>query len=241
MTNILVLAAGHTGFETHNGGYPLCLTEMHGVSLLESIVNNTRGLRGARYAFALREDDIQHFHMDKVVELLAPSATAVRISGVAMGSACTALLAASQLDFDQELLIISANELVDAPLHEVVETFRERKLDAGTLTFPSIHPRYSYVRLDEEDLVVEAAQQNPISHNATAGIFWFAKCGAFIEAVKSMIKKDAHIHGKFYICPAFNELILRQGRVGVYKLDPKRYYPLKTERQVYQFEEGIAA
>jgi bifunctional N-acetylglucosamine-1-phosphate-uridyltransferase/glucosamine-1-phosphate-acetyltransferase GlmU-like protein len=240
-TNILILAAGHAGFETHDGGYPLCLTEMEGTSLIERIVHNTRNIKNAKYTFALREEDVEHFHLDNVAELLAPGSTVIRVSNDSRGSACTALLAASQFDANHEVLVVSANELVDVDLAEVVEAFRARELDAGALTFQSVHPRYSYVRLNAEGLVTEAAQQKPISNHATAGVFWYAKGGAFIEAIKNMIRKDASVKGNFYIAPTFNEIILNQGRAGVQFLDIKKYYPLKTERQMYQFENGGAA
>lgn len=239
--NILVLAAGHIGFETENGGYPICLSEMEGVSLCERIVANAARIPNASFTFALRDEDVERFHLDKVVGLLAPNSKVVRVTNGTRGSACTALLAASMVDANSELLVISANELVDMDLAEVVEGFRKRNLDAGTLTFNSVHPRYSYVKLNDAGMVTEAAQQNPISRNATAGIFWFASAGAFVEAIKNLIRKDQNVHGDFYIAPAFNELVLRQGRVGVTALDTKRYHPLKTERQLHHFEHGVTA
>ena len=151
-------------------------------------------------------------------------------------TACTALLAACQLDQSAELLIISANELVDIQLAEVIEEFRHRKLDAGTLTFRSIHPRYSYVKLNDEGFVIESAQCEPISFFATAGIFWFAKTAYFVEGAKNLIRKDAHVDGSYFVAPTFNELVLKQKKIGIIELDITKYFPLKTEQQINQFE-----
>jgi hypothetical protein len=236
--SVLILAAGQVGFETRDGGYPICLTEFDGLSLLERIVANTRNIEKAQYAFALLNTDAERFHLDKVAKLLSPNAIVIRTPESTQGSACTALLAASQLSPESELLIISANELVDIDFAEVVGDFRRRKLDGGLLVFRSVHPRYSYVRLNTERLVTEAAQQDPISHHATAGVFWFARTGAFVDAAKNLIRKNASVNGKFYVAPTFNELVLKQGRVGVSDLDLSKYRPLKTERQVEQFEHG---
>ncbi len=235
--NILVLAAGHPAFETHDGGYPLCLTEFDGVALIERLVANTSGIKNARYTFALRDADVERYHLDRVAALLAPGSTVVRVPNVTRGSACTALLAASQFDVRQEVLVISANELVDIDLCEAIADFRERGLDAGTLSFRSIHPRYSYVRLDDSGYVVEAAQQNPITHHATAGVFWFARAGELVEAIKNLVRKEASLAGSYYIAPTFNELILKQRRIGIREIDPRSYHPLKTERQIHQFEQ----
>ena len=44
---------------------------------------------------------------------------------------------------------------------------------AGTVIFKSVHPRWSYVKLDSKKNVVEAAEKVPISNNATAGTYFF--------------------------------------------------------------------
>ena len=241
-TNILILAAGRLAGADKDGSYPTCLTELDGVSLIERIVANTRAIGDAQYAFAILKKDAGQFHLDKVVRLLVPNAQVTKVPESTKGSACTALLAACQMRQDSALLVISANELVDLDLSVVLDDFRQRNLDGGTLTFRSIHPRYSYVRVNEAGLVVEAAQQNPISQHATAGVFWFKSTADFVEAAKSSIRKNAvAVNGNFFVAPTFNELILQQKRVGVYPLDVSKYRPLKTERQVLQFEQGPSA
>jgi len=237
-TNILILAAGQSGFDNHDGGYPLSLSELEGVSLLERIVKNTAGIPDARYVFALLDKEIESYHLDRVAILLAPGALIVRIPESTKGSACTALLAASQVSPEDPLLIVSANELVDLDLALALRDFEERGLDAGTLIFRSVHPRYSYVMLSKDGLVTQVAQKKPITQRATAGIFWFKRTSDFVEAAKNTISKCATVDGKFYVAPTFNELILKQKAIGVYEIANEKYLPLKTERQLYQFEHG---
>jgi hypothetical protein len=234
--NILVLASGKLNSNNADREYPLCLTEIHGVSVLERIVNNTARVANSQYAFTFLETEAVRFHLEKIAALLVPWGRCVQVPELSQGSACTALLAACQLSQEAELLIISANELVDLDLAEVIWEFRSRKLDAGTLTFRSIHPRYSYVRLNDEGLVTEAAQREPISLLATAGIFWFARTADFVEGAKNIIKKDAHVEGYYFVAPTFNEMVLKQKKIGARELDVAKYFPLKTEQQVEQFE-----
>jgi len=236
--NILILAAGPAEFEVQDGGYPLCLTEVDGVPLLERIVKSTQDIPDASYVFALLEEDVERFHLDQVCRLIARNPTIRRIPVSTKGSACTALLAASDLNPDAELLIISANELVGINFVEMLKGFRDRVLDGGTVIFRSVHPRYSYVRLSEDDLVIEASQQNPISQSATAGVFWFSRTSDFVSAAKNLIRKDASVNGSFYVAPTYNELILKQKRIGVCRISNEDYHPMKTERQVKNFVLG---
>lgn len=237
-TAILILAAQQGPSDGISESYPLCLAEIDGVSLIERIIGNTRAIPDVKYIFALLDKEVKRFHLDQAVSLLAPNSKIVCVPDSTKGSACTALLAASQINPDDSLLIISANELVECDLYEVVRYFEESNLDAGTLIFHSIHPRYSYVRLNEDLMVTEAAQQNPISSHATTGIFWFKRASEFIDSAKAAIRKDSTTSGNFYLAPTFNELILKQKRIGVFKIENEKYHPLKNSRQVERFESG---
>ncbi len=235
MTNVLVLAAGDPGFDAEDGGYPLCLTEFDGVPLIERIATACKTLDRGRFVFAMREVDAARFHLDNVIRMLVPDAAIVK-AGKTRGAACTALLAAAHIDNDEDLLVMNTNELVDIDLAGLVEGFAGRRLDAGVVTFRSVHPRYSYVAVDASGLVTEAAEKNPISHHATAGIYWYARGSDLISAIKAMIRRDANIDDAFFICPAFNEMVLAQARIGIHAIEAAQYRPLKTGRQLHQIE-----
>jgi hypothetical protein len=229
--NILVLAAGKFDTSGIDYDYPMCLTEIESCSLLERIVSNTKNIKEANYYFAFLNSEAKRFHLDKIATLLAPGSVCTYVPEVSQGSACTALLTACRLDQDAELLIISANELVDLDLSDVIQEFRLRRLDAATITFRSINPNYSYVFLNTQGYVTEAAQRKPISLHATTGIFWYAKTSFFVNGAKNLIRKDAHVEGKYFIAPTFNEMILQNKKIGVKKVDINKYIPMKNQLQ----------
>jgi len=242
VTNVLVLAAGAPLNPAGEENYPACLTEFNGVPLLEWIVENAKRIGNTRFIFALRENEIEQFHLDRVAKLLAPTCLVVPIADGSMGSACTALMAACTLPADEEVLAISANEWVDIDLAPVLTDFRKRQLDGGLLTFPSVHPRYSYAKVDDDGLVTEVSQRRPISRLATTGTFWFARAQDLVESAKGMIRKADLVNGRYYIAKTYNEMILAQRRVGVHGIESVQYRPLKSERQISQFEmQGNAA
>ncbi len=236
--NILILAAGQDQF-VQDDGYPLCLTEFDSMPLIQRVAISCQALNPNNLIVAFREEEVRKYHLDNVVRLLSPNAKILDIEAPTQGAACTALLAAGLIDNDSELLIVNGNELLNADFTMIVEDFRARKLDAGAVVFSSIHPRYSYVRLDENEFVVEATEKNPISNNATAGFYWFARGEDLVRAAKNLIRKDARVNGNFYICPAFNELILEHKRIGVHRVNSKAYNPLKSGRQIEQFEAAL--
>jgi NDP-sugar pyrophosphorylase family protein len=229
--NILILCAGDTSFDTSDGGYPLCLTEIDGTPLIVKITERCQPIIDKRLIYAFKETDLRRFHLDSLVSLLFNNIAVVSTTGVTMGAACTALLAAEYISNDDDLLILNGNEYSDLNFEMVISDFKSRTLDAGIVTFPSVHPRYSYLKLDADGYVVEAAEKNPISRHATVGFYWFKEGRNFVEATKSMIMKDARVNGLFYICPVFNELILNHERIGVYPIAASQYHPVKNIRQ----------
>jgi dTDP-glucose pyrophosphorylase len=234
--NVLILAGGQADFNSDDGNYPLCLAEIDGTPLIQHLVQACVDLGPIHFIVALRELDIREYHLDNIVSLLAPAADIVSVADSTRGAACTALLATGYIDNDDELLIINGNEILDVAFSTIVSSFKNRELDAGTVTFSSIHPRYSYVRLSQDDLVVEAAEKRPISRHATVGFYWFARGKDFVRGVQSMIYKDASVNDTFYICPVLNELVLAQARIGIFPIETNKYHPLKTARQLMQVD-----
>lgn len=237
--NVLILAAQNVQnirADTEDPALPFCLTEIDGKPLLELLVDAVTPLAPARLIFAFMKHDIGHWGLDCIVEQLAPGSAIISVEKPTAGAACTALLGAPFIDNDDELLILSANELVRQNLADVVEDFRQRRLDAGVLCFRSVHPRYAYVRLDAEGNVVEASEKKPVSRNAIPGVFWFARGRDFVTAAKDAIRKDARVRNAFFISATLNERILHHSRIGVFPLEAEQYIPLKTEKQLDQFE-----
>jgi dTDP-glucose pyrophosphorylase len=237
--NVLVLAAGAE--QTVKGeSYPLCLAEFNSVPLIESVATAASRLDPGQIIVLFRNTDIKTYHLDSVVRLVVPNAIIVGIEGPTQGAACSALLAARHIDNDEELLILAGNEFLNVEFLPIIDEFRRRGLHGGLVVFESVHPRYSFVKLGSDGLVIEASEKNPISNNATAGFYWFRSGSVFVNEAKNLIRKDANVNGSFYICPTYNELILKGLPVGVFKVDAKDYHPLKDERQFHAFGSSVA-
>lgn len=229
---VLILGAGPPGPEHEP---PVWLAEQGREILLERLVRILAPL-GGRLVFSVRAQDVRRYRLDSVIELAAPGARMVPVQGATAGAACTALLCIDHIEPEAELLILAGNELLDIDYAAAVQGFRARGLDAGVVVFPSLHPRYSYVRLDADGFIEEAAEKNPISRHAAAGFTWFRRGADFLDAARAMIRKDAQHEGAFFISLALNEMVLSQKRMSVHEIESQRYLPLKSRRQVASYE-----
>ena len=239
---LLVLMAGDSGaFEEAGHPYPKNLVEIDGLPLAQHVVEHLAPVIGAcsRSVFLVGEAENLRFHTGDVIRLMVPDADIVTVPPLETGAACTALHAISLVGDDEPLLVVNGDQILDIDLLPVIQSFAERGLDGGVVTFDGVHPRWSYVRCDADGMVIEAAEKRPISRCATAGTYWFARGREFVDAVMSMIRKDASVGGRFYICPAYNELILRQQRVGTHHVTRDAYFHLSSPREVENYEHHL--
>ena len=107
--------------------------------------------------------------------------------GETKGAACSCLLAINHIPPDDPLIVANADQIIDWDLNAVLSYFEEGDFDAGTICFESVHPRRSYVAVDEQGEVVEAAEKKPISRNAIAGFYYYRRGSDFIQAAMKSI------------------------------------------------------
>ncbi len=239
MIVVIPTAGGDEAFQER--GYPFCkpLVEVRGKPLVEHVWACLKPLGADRHVFVVRDEDARRFHLHEVLRLMDPGCAVVRARGPTAGAACTALLAIEHIDPERELVVTNGDQVFACDLGEAVADFRRRDLDAGTVVFDSVHPRWSFVRVGPDGLVTEAAEKRPISRHATAGFYYFRRGGDFVRAATAMILKDAQVNGAFYVCPAFNELILRHARVGVFPIPREAYTSLATPQNVEEYEQTL--
>jgi dTDP-glucose pyrophosphorylase len=234
---VLLLIGGPHRVGMADGEFPASLIELNGKPVIELIVDKIKEIRKSiELIVCIKSELIRKFHYDQVISILWPEATIIPIEHETKGAVCTALLAVEQIDVDEPLLILGSDELIDCSFSEVISRFDNSMLDAGVVIFPSIHPRYSFVQLDDYGLVSEAAEKRPISRNATATFYYYRSGQEFVEAAKNTIRKGASVNGSYYLCPVLNELVLDNARIGVYEIPTKKYHPLKSSKQISEVE-----
>lgn len=240
MINVLIpMAGGDKLFR--EAGYPFAkpMVEIAGRSLVEHAFDGLREIPDARFIFIIRKEDDQRFYMRDVLELMVPGCVVIRADGDTAGAACTALLGIDYLLGDDELLIANADQVITADLAAVIDGFRAAGLDGGTITFESVHPRWSFVKTDENGLVIEAAEKRPISRHATAGVYYFRRSKDYVAAAQAMIAKGASVNGLYFVCPCFNEMILDQKRIGIWPIARDDYISLATPQAVEEYDQNL--
>lgn len=237
MVNILIPLAGTSQF--FNGAeypYPKPLIEINDKTMIAHVIDNFDSLKEEKiFIFIVNSEDCKKFHLDNVLNLLTNNnCKIIQINNETKGAACSAMMAIDFINNKKPLIITNADQIFDDNLGDIVEGFKG--LDGAVISFDSIHPRWSYARVDEEENIIETAEKRPLSKHAIAGFFYFKHGEDFVKSAMSMIKKDAGLNGLYYISPTLNEMVLRNKKLGISKVKNQRYHTLYTPQKIQEYE-----
>jgi dTDP-glucose pyrophosphorylase len=83
----------------------------------------------------------------------------------------------------------------------------ETDADGGIVTFKATHPKWSFAKIDDNGIVTEVAEKNPISDLATVGFYYWKHGSDFVKYAEQMISNNVRVNNEFYVCPVFNQAI----------------------------------
>lgn len=235
--NILLPAMG-TSLFFQDSFFPKPLYEIKGKTMVELVVENYAELDPEHYIFVFSDEDCCQFHLDDSVRMITPVSEVIRLKKQTAGALCTCLMAVDLINNDTPLIIANSDQIIEIDYTKVLEKFNVEGANAGVITFPNIHPRWSYARKSNSE-IVEVAEKRPLSKDAIAGFYYFRKGSDFVEAAKKAILKRSCLDGKYYISASINELILMGKRVSYYDIEKNQYRSFYSPAKIKEYEEDI--
>ncbi|GHT08796.1 hypothetical protein FACS1894139_18810 [Planctomycetales bacterium] len=157
----IMLLMGSSRITINHEEYPLYLTEIDEKLILERQISYCKNLLPAKFLFCVNTGDIKFFHVDSIINQIAPDSEIIPVNGATKGAICTALLGATHINNDDELILLGVDDFVEDSGKEILTYFHKNHSDAGVVSFNSVHPRYSFARTDHNDNVTEVAEKSP--------------------------------------------------------------------------------
>ena len=216
--NILIPMAG-AGSRFQQAGYtfPKSLVDVNGKPMIQVVVENL-GFN-ANYIYIVRKEHYEKYNLQYLLNLITPECKIVQVDYLTEGAACTTLLAKEYIDNSSMLLIANSDQFVEWNPLDFYYKMIETNADGGILTFKSIHPKWSFVKLDDNENVIEVAEKKPISDNATVGIYHWAKGSDYVKYAEQMINKNIRVNNEFYVAPVYNEAILDKKKIKIFNIE----------------------
>jgi HAD superfamily hydrolase (TIGR01509 family) len=204
--NVLIPMAG-AGSRFAAAGYtfPKPLIDVNGKPMIQMVVENLN--IDANFVFVVQKEHREKYNLDTLLNLIAPNCKVVEVDGLTDGAACTALLAKEYIDSDAPLFFANSDQFVEWDSNEFFYKMNETDADGGIVTFKATHPKWSFAKIDDNGIVTEVAEKNPISDLATVGFYYWKHGSDFVKYAEQMITNNVRVNNEFYVCPVFNQAI----------------------------------
>ena len=215
--NILIPMAGAgSRFEKAGYTFPKPLIDVEGEPMIKLVSENLN--MDANFIYIVQKNHRDVYKLDTLLNLISPGCKIVEVDGITEGAACTTLLAKEFINNDNPLILANSDQFIDWDSNEFMYKMAETSADGGIVTFKSSHPKWSFVKINESGLATEVAEKNPISENATAGIYYWSKGSNYVKYAEAMIAKNIRVNNEFYVCPVFNEAIEDDKQIRVFEI-----------------------
>jgi HAD superfamily hydrolase (TIGR01509 family) len=216
--NVLIPMAGAgSRFEKAGYTFPKPLIEVKGKPMIQVVVENLN--IDANYIYVVQKSHREKYNLDTLLNLITPGCKIVEVEGVTEGAACTALLAKDFINNDSPLFFANSDQFVEWNSNDFMYKMQENKVDGGIVTFEATHPKWSFAKIDENGIVTQVAEKNPISNIATVGYYYWKTGADFVKYAEQMIDNDIRVNNEFYVCPVFNEAIKDNKKIRTFNIE----------------------
>lgn len=216
MLNIVIPMAGAgSRFSTAGYALPKPLIPVNDVPMIQVVINNLRPAQNHRFIFICQNEHIKTYGLIDRLHEWSPGSIIIGIDGLTEGAACTVLKARDYINNEDPLMIANSDQYVDASIDDYLNRIKTKNLAGLIMTMKASDPKWSFVGLNEEQIVTRVVEKEVISDEATVGIYNFSQGSDFVSAAELMIHKNLRVNNEFYVAPVYNELISNGYRVGI--------------------------
>jgi len=238
MLNIVIPMAG-SGSRFVEAAYPdpKPLIPVHGVPMIEVVINNLRPARAHRFIFICQEQHEREYQIATYLRTLEPSCDVILLQGITQGAACTVLMAKSTINSRQPLMIANCDQWIDFSIDTYLDAFQVRQCDGFIMTMRAAEPKWSFVQRDAAGRVTGVVEKQVVSDEATVGIYNFAAGCDFVTAAEAMIQDNVRVNNEFYVAPVYTRLVAAGRQIETLSIGADRagMYGLGTPADLQHF------
>lgn len=237
----VVITMGGLGSRFRKAGYtvPKYMIEAKGKTLFEWSMISLDGYKKDvnQYIFiAMKEEgiDMEGFIKEKCRELEIDNYHLILLDYLTDGQATTATLAEKHWNKEHALLIYN----IDTYVEPGQMNSEELKGDGFIPCFKAEGDHWSFVRLDEQERVVEIKEKQRISDHCTLGAYYFKTCDLYKKLYDEYYSEEKNlVKGEKYVAPLYDYLLSKGGEIYISDIAPERVHVLGTPEELQYFLE----
>lgn len=235
---IIPMAGESKRFTASGATFPKWLLTVRNKPMIQWVLESLDLPEDTEYVFVCQAKHTEKYAVTQMLQRLVKSGVVLELPGVTKGAAITVQTALEHMDrtrpgYAGPILVANCDQWIRWDPQAFLANMDG--VDAGVLTFPAVHPKWSFARV-EEDWVTEVAEKQPISPWATVGIYYYRNSQTYLTACKSMVAQNIHTNGEYYVAPTMNEIIKAGGTVKAYPITPDQMWGLGTPEDLEEFK-----
>ena len=184
--------------------------------------------------FIVAKEDYDRYQLKYLLETLSENVIKIVIvdthKAKVFGKCLQILQCKDYIDLAKPVIVASYTQLFEWDANAFLYSLANPAVHGGILTFKNVHPRYSYIDVDEDGWIVNVAVKKPISTTAAAGIYYWKRGFDLIKYSAVVVAKNDDSSNKNGIILAFQEGI--KGGMQVKPFSCRRVWELSTPRDL---------
>jgi NDP-sugar pyrophosphorylase family protein len=207
LTIVVPMAGLGSRFQTAGYNDPKPLIPVHGIPMIEVVINNLRPRSPHGFVFICQDEHDRQYGLRRFLRSVEPTCDVICIDGLTEGAACTVLKAKTRIDNDRPMMIANCDQWINFSIDDYLAAFDQSGADGFIMTMTADSPKWSFVKRDAAGQVSAVIEKQVVSDEATVGIYNFAKGSDFVRAAEFMIDANVRVNNEFYVAPTYTQLI----------------------------------
>lgn len=234
--NIIITMAGE-GSRFKDIGFDIPKHEIiaKGKTLFEWSLLSLSDFFDENFCFIVRKG---HYNFDFInnqcTKLKINNYEIIEISSLTSGQAETCMFADKYLEDDSEILIYNIDTYIEEGC--LLKGDIKNSYEGFIPVFNGDGDKWSFIKLDENDNVIDVTEKIRISNLCSIGLYYFRSWNDFKNIYKKYRQEIIEKFKEVYIAPMYKYLIDKKVRIGYSVIDKKRVHILGTPADVQEFD-----
>ncbi|WPL40026.1 sugar phosphate nucleotidyltransferase [Malacoplasma iowae] len=245
---VIITAAGFgTRFLNYGINIPKYLIKVKGITLLEHSLKSLGDFFNHEFIFVFRNIENEN----KIKEIIENTFNTknekiknykiLNISHPTKGQADTVLKCDEYIkNNDEPILIFNIDTSIINPELFIKQEDIDQRFDGIIYTTKASGNHWSFAKtINNSNIVIEVAEKNRISDNASIGLYYFKSFKKFCSIVNEFENQIIKNAKELYIIPIYNYLIKNNGLVVIKEIPVDNFLPLGTPEEILKVDKNF--
>lgn len=156
--------------------------------------------------FVVLQDHIKDYSIDVEIKKYFPDSKIVGIPKVLNGAVLTCLEGVKEIQDDSPIIFNDCDHaFLCSEFYNYCDKADFENVDGALLSFLSSDPKYSFLRLDENNNVCETVEKKAISDKAICGAYYFKNKDVFVNNTNEYL--ETCNYSEYFVSGVYNNMI----------------------------------